>query len=161
MILLFFTYIKAHVGVSEADRKFLLANPKPIFDWAWDSFIKLSNFVNNLFCITQHWSRLLSFAISCLWLNPVNSKKNLFHESELSTTERAQLLWDLGEVSVKMQDLHSVFEALVVRESGWSEADEDTLDTLRAHQARIHTTFQVLIILVGYKQGLLMCSFVF
>jgi hypothetical protein len=29
----------------ESDNTFLLTNPKPIFDWAWESFLKLSNFV--------------------------------------------------------------------------------------------------------------------
>jgi hypothetical protein len=39
----------------ESDNAFLLTNPKPIFDWAWESFLKLSTFVNALFCIIQYY----------------------------------------------------------------------------------------------------------
>lgn len=76
-------------------------------------------------------------------MKKVNQRKNLFHTSEISPTERAQLLWDLGEVSVRLQDLYSVFEALIAREENWTEAAAETVDTLRSRQDKITSAGQV------------------
>ncbi len=65
----------------------------------------------------------------------------MFHASY--AVKREQLMWDLDEVSVRMGDLFSVFEALINREENWVGSREETIDELREQQSTITSMGQV------------------